>query len=210
MEVIQKEKTIEEIFKQLWLKYGNYEKCIEELKKIGIDITIDYLRELRYRLNLPKKHDVLLKNKKCFYCNNPAEILFGLRRFNNPIPICRKCYSRENSRIFKKKNPNYKKLEHRKHNRYKYKYTIRPRIEDIEKIKHSLFGYELYDIKIRIGSKKIFYLKINEDFSFPSSIKISKEQIVCIARFIKDIGKFYIVKEKKIDFDLIEFPFLEE
>jgi hypothetical protein len=98
----------------------------------------------------------------------------------------------------------------KRHYRYKYKYAIRPRIEEIEKIKHSLFGYELYDIKIRIGSKKIFYLKINEDFSFPSSIKISKEQIVCIARFIKDIGKFYIVKEKKINFDLIEFPFLEE
>jgi hypothetical protein len=93
----------------------------------------------------------------------------------------------------------------KRHYKYKYKYTIRPRIEDIEKIKHSLFGYELYDIKIRIGRKnKIFYSKINEDFSFPSSVKVSKEQIVCIARFIKDIGNFYIVKEKNIDFDLIE------
>jgi hypothetical protein len=204
---VSKEKTIKEIFKELWLKYGDYEKCFEELKKMGIDITIDYLQGLRYRLNLPKKHDVLLKNKKCFYCNNPAEILFGLRRFNNPIPICRKCYSRENLRIFRERNSNYKKLENRKH--YKYKYIIKPRIEDIEKLKHSLFGYELYDIKIRIRNK-IFYLKINEDFSFPSSIKISKEQIVCIARFIKEKDNFYIVKEKSIDFDLIEFPFLEE
>ena len=39
-------------------------------------------------------------------------------------------------------------------------------------------------------------------FPFPSSIKISKEQIECIAHFIKE--NFFIVKEKNIDFDLIE------
>jgi hypothetical protein len=208
---VSKEKTIKEIFKELWLKYGDYNKCVEELKKIGIDITIDYLRELRRKLNLPKRHDVLLKNKKCFYCGKNAEKIFGLRKSDNPIPVCRKCYRRESLRIFKKRNPNYKKLKHRKHYKYKYKYAIRPKIEEIGKLRHSLFGYELYDIKIRIGRKnKIFYSKINEDFSFPSSVKISKEQIVCIARFIKEKGDFYIVKEKNIDFDLIEFPFLEE
>jgi hypothetical protein len=208
MEVIQeykKNEIIKEIFKENWLKYGNYEKCVEELKKMGIDITIDYLRRLRHELNLPKRHDVLLKNKKCFYCNNPAEKIFGLRKFDNPIPVCRKCYRRESLRIFRKRNSNYKKLEHRKHYHYRYKYIIKPRIEDVEKIKHSLFGYELYDIKIRIGRKnKIFYSKINEDFSFPSSVKISKEDVVCIARFIKEKDNFYIVKEKNIDFDLIE------
>jgi len=199
---VSREKTIEEIFKENWLKYGNYRKCFEELKKIGIDTTEDYLRKLRFKLNLPKRYDILLKNKKCFYCGKNAEALFGLRKFDNPIPVCRKCFHRERSRIFRKRNLNYKKLENKK---YRYKYTIKPRIEEIEKIKHSLFGYELYDIKIRIGRKnKIFYSKINEEFSFPSSIKFSKEQIECIARFIKDKDDFFIVKEKNIDFDLIE------
>ena len=87
--------------------------------------------------------------------------------------------------------------------KYKYKYTIKPRIEEIEKLRFSFIGYELYDIKIKIRNRNL-YLKLNEEFSFPSSIKISKEQIECIARFIKDKGDFFIVKEKNIDFDLIE------
>ena len=57
MKVIRKEKNerVKEIFKENWLKYGDYKKCIEEFKKIGINITIKYLRKLRCILNLPKK-----------------------------------------------------------------------------------------------------------------------------------------------------------
>jgi hypothetical protein len=117
LKAIQKEKSekIKEIFKELWLKYGDYKRCVEEFKKIGIDITIKYLRKLRCILNLPKKH-VLLKNKKCFYCGKTAErITYKCSPIPEPISICKKCYLREKSRIFRKEHPNSEKLAHKKY-----------------------------------------------------------------------------------------------
>ncbi len=87
--------------------------------------------------------------------------------------------------------------------RYRYKYIIKPKIEEIERIKHSLSGYKLYDIKIRFGGKTK-YFNLNEEISFLSAFRHFKENIVCSARFIKDIGSFYTIREKYIDFDLIE------
>jgi hypothetical protein len=88
---------------------------------------------------------------------------------------------------------------------YRYKYTIKPRIEEIEKLRYSLFEYEFYNIKIKIKNKnKTFYLKLGEEFSYFSNLKYSKEDIICVAQFIKDVGFFFIIKEEEIDFDFIE------
>jgi len=86
---------------------------------------------------------------------------------------------------------------------YRYKYIIKPKIEEIEKIKNSLIGYEFYDIKVKFGGNKI-YSNLNEEISFLSEFKRSKEDVVCSVRFIKDEGKYFIVKEEEIDFDFIE------
>jgi hypothetical protein len=113
LKAIQKEKSekIKEIFKELWLKYANYEKCIEELEKIGIKRKKKTLESLRCDLKLPKMYELLLKNKKCFYCGNNAKIMFGLRRGKHSpkstIFVCMKCYKREETRI-RRSEPEYK------------------------------------------------------------------------------------------------------
>ena len=129
MKAIQEKKTIEEIFKELWLKYGDYNKCIEELRKVGINASLKYLIVLRYRLNLPKMREVFL-SRKCFYCGKNAEMIFGFQKSKNPIPVCKKCYNRENSKIFRKKHPDYYKI------RYK-RYYKKHRIEILRK--HSAY-----------------------------------------------------------------------
>ena len=45
---------------------------------------------------------------------------------------------------------------------------------------------------------------MNDEISFLTMYKRSKEDIICSARFIKDEGNYYTVKEEFIDFDLIE------
>jgi hypothetical protein len=91
----------------------------------------------------------------------------------------------------------------RKWKRYRYKYIIKPKIEEIEKIKNSLIGFKLKDIKIKFGVK-LNYFDLNDEISFLTMYKRSKEDIICSARFIKDEGNYYTVKEEFIDFDLIE------
>jgi len=104
LKAIQEKKTIKEIFKELWLKYGDYNKCIEELKKVGINTTKDYLKVLRRRLNLPEKHEIIF-SRKCFYCNNPAErISYKFSTTSEPIAICKKCYNKLHSKEMYKKH----------------------------------------------------------------------------------------------------------
>jgi hypothetical protein len=104
LKAIQEKKTIKEIFKELWLKYGDYNKCIEELKKVGININLKYLTVLRCRLNLPERHKII-HSKKCFYCNNPAErFSYRFSTTSEPIAICKKCYNKLHSKEMYKKH----------------------------------------------------------------------------------------------------------
>jgi hypothetical protein len=96
LKAIQKKKSekVKEIFKENWLKYRDYEKCIEELKKRGISVSYKYLTVIRKKLNLPRQRE-FLKNKKCFYCNNPAEkISHKFSSTSKPIFLCKKCYQK--------------------------------------------------------------------------------------------------------------------
>ncbi|MEM2178771.1 MAG: hypothetical protein QW272_08150 [Candidatus Methanomethylicaceae archaeon] len=94
MELVQKKKTLEEAFKELWLKYADYNKVFEELKNIGFTYSYEYVKTLRSRFNLPKKRDII-KSKKCIYCGKNAEITS--RRYSPTsilIFLCRKCYDK--------------------------------------------------------------------------------------------------------------------
>jgi hypothetical protein len=104
LKVIQEEKTIKEIFKELWLKYGDYNKCIEELRKIGINASLKYLISLRCRLNLPEMREIIL-SRKCFYCGKNAEkITYKYSTISEPIAICEKCYNKLHSKEMYKKH----------------------------------------------------------------------------------------------------------
>lgn len=95
-----------------------------------------------------------------------------------------------------------KKREYKK--RIRYKYTIIPKIEEIEKIKYSLIGYKLYNIKVKFGGRGIKYYNLNDEISYLTMHKYSKENVIVSIRFIKDEGYYYSIKEEEIDFDFIE------
>ncbi|MFH7860346.1 MAG: hypothetical protein QXR03_05065 [Candidatus Aenigmatarchaeota archaeon] len=61
-----KKKALEKAFKKFWLKYANYDKCIEKLKKIGFNVTKGYLMNLRIKLKLPEMREILLRHKNAF------------------------------------------------------------------------------------------------------------------------------------------------
>jgi hypothetical protein len=82
---------IGEIFKELWLKYGNYEKCIKELEKLGYKTSYASLRRLRYYYKLPSYRSLFLENKKCYFCGNKATEIIGLKKLDKRLPACKKC-----------------------------------------------------------------------------------------------------------------------
>jgi hypothetical protein len=143
---ISKKGKIKEAFKEFWLKYGDYKKCLKELKNIGIDTTKGYLRHLRFALNLPKMHDILLKNKKCFYCGRSAEVIsFRCSPTSKAIPICKKCYKRESSRVFGKEHPDRKKIESKKYYK-KHRLKILRKISAYTKIRGFYIGQTICPI----------------------------------------------------------------
>ncbi|MEM2178770.1 MAG: hypothetical protein QW272_08145 [Candidatus Methanomethylicaceae archaeon] len=91
-----------------------------------------------------------------------------------------------------------------KQKKTRYKYKIIPKIEEIEKLKNSLIGYELYNIKVKFGGRGIKYYNLNDEISYLTYFKYSKENVIVSIRFIKDEGYYYSIKEEEIDFDFIE------
>ncbi|MEM2928709.1 MAG: hypothetical protein QXP60_07085 [Nitrososphaerota archaeon] len=112
--LVEQKKTLKEAFKELWLKYTDYDKCIKELKKIGFKTTKGYLKTLRIYLKLPKMYELIIKNKKCIICGKKAEVIFGFKHGKySPKTftlLCKKCYYKEYSKTFRKINPNYAKI----------------------------------------------------------------------------------------------------
>jgi hypothetical protein len=91
-------KGMGQVFKKLWLKYGDYKKCLKELEKLGYKTNINSLKRLRYYYKLPLYRSLFLKNKKCYFCGKKATKIIGLRKLdkfvNKRLPICRKCANR--------------------------------------------------------------------------------------------------------------------
>ena len=143
MKAIQEKKTIKEIFKELWLKYGDYNKCIEEFKKIGKNPSYRYLEALRSNLNLPKMREIIL-SRKCFYCGRNAEkITYEYSPTSEAIPICKKCY---------------KKLEFKKRYKKHRKELLRKDILSKKTIRLYI-GKEICPICMKEGYLRIQYQK---------------------------------------------------